>query len=157
MTLPFLKTAPGADPVIVEGAFKASPERVFRAWTTPDEVMQWFGRPPNKLASAEIDLVVGGQWRFTMTSQGDERHAILGEYLEIDPGRRLVFTWAHEKRHADGRVETSPHSRVEVAFETTATGTALRLEHSALSAEQVRIGVGEGWSASFTRIADVVA
>lgn len=156
MTPPFLKTPPGADPVIAEGAFKAPPERVFQAWTTPEEVMQWFGRPPNRLASAEIDLVVGGRWRFTMEATGDETHAMIGEYLEIAPGRRLVFTWTHERRFADGRVETSPTSQVTVEFGSAPEGSTLRLEHRALSTEAARIGVGDGWRSSLGGLAALV-
>ena len=43
MSLPFLKSPPGETPVIVEGLFAASPDRVFRAWTEADEVLKWFG------------------------------------------------------------------------------------------------------------------
>ena len=60
MTPPFLRSAPGSDPIVVEGTFAASPERVFRAWTRPEEVRKWFGQQPDSLESAEIDLRVGG-------------------------------------------------------------------------------------------------
>lgn len=46
MTLPFLKSALGTEPVVVEGIFAASVERVYRAWTEPEELKAWFGLKP---------------------------------------------------------------------------------------------------------------
>ena len=56
MTLDFLQTEQGDDPVVVEGHFAAPPAKVFQAWTDPDIVMKWFGPAPNSLHSAAIDL-----------------------------------------------------------------------------------------------------
>ncbi len=70
MSLPFVQTAPGADPIIVTGFLAASPAKVFRAWTDPKVVMKWFGPTPGALISAEIDLRQGGKWRFVMVDDG---------------------------------------------------------------------------------------
>ena len=155
MTLPFLQSDPGDDPVIVEGVFKASPERVFRAWTTPEEVMKWFGRDV-RLRSAEIDLRVGGAWRFVFPSNDGVETCLTGEYLEIEPGRRLVFSWRHERAKAAGEVDSTPESQVAVDFASAPNGARVRLEHSRIGAVDGRKGVGGGWSESFGRIQSLV-
>ena len=150
MTLPFLTSPPGDSPLIVEGLFPATPERVFRAWTTPSEVAQWFGKQPNRLASADIDLRVGGLWRFAFSAE----EALHGAYLAIEPARLLSFSWMHERRLADGALQTSPTSQVSVRFEPRQGGAYVRLVHEALSGDTTPFG--EGWSQSFTRIRDIL-
>ena len=77
-------TEPGADPIVVEGYFAAAPARVFQAWTDPDIVMRWFGRVPNSLHSATIDLRRGGAWRFVESSDDVKSVGFEGEYV-ADP------------------------------------------------------------------------
>lgn len=156
MTPPLLKSPAGGDPVIVEGTFRASPERVFRAWTRPEEVTRWFGSAPNSLSSAEIDLRVGGAWRFNFPATETQRDSIYGTYTAIEPGQALVFSWAHERTFPDGRVETSATSEVSVTFEPTGEGTFVRLVHAAIRAEDTRKGVGQGWTTSFTSMAEML-
>ncbi len=48
----FVKSAPGDDPIVVEGFFAATPAKVFEAWTDPNIVVKWFGQAPNSLHSA---------------------------------------------------------------------------------------------------------
>jgi uncharacterized protein YndB with AHSA1/START domain len=63
----FVKSVPGDDPIVVEGYFAATPARVFEAWTDPDIVVKWFGRAPNSVLSAIIDLRPGGAWQFLLS------------------------------------------------------------------------------------------
>jgi uncharacterized protein YndB with AHSA1/START domain len=157
MTPLFLRCAPGSDPIVVEGTFAASPERVFRAWTRPEEVRKWFGQQPDSLESAEIDLRVGGAWRFAFPASETHRDVLGGTYATVDPGRRLAFSWVHERTFPDGRFETTPESTVTVIFEPAGDGTLVRLTHAAIRAEDARKGVGQGWAASFGRISELVA
>lgn len=150
MTLPFLISPPGDTPVILEGLLPASPERVFRAWTTPSEVTKWFGRATHRLTSAEIDLQVGGLWRFAFSA--DE--ALHGAYLAIEPATLLRFSWMHERRSPKGVVETTPTSQVSVSFEPRQGGAYIRLVHEALSGDTTRFG--EGWSISLASMRELV-
>lgn len=152
----FMKSVPGDDPIVVESYFAASPARVFEAWTDPDIVMQWFGQAPNSLHSATIDLRLGGEWRFLKSSDDEKSVGFEGQYLEIEPGEKLVFSWAHVIAYANGDREATPYSRVEVVFTAQGSGTYLRLVHSAVRAEEARRGIGGGWEASFGHLTDVL-
>jgi uncharacterized protein YndB with AHSA1/START domain len=74
--------------------FEASPERVFDAWLNPETVRKWlFASPADEAYTAELDARVGGTWTITARREGTDYTAV-GEYLEIDRPRRLVFTFA---------------------------------------------------------------
>ena len=146
----FVRTEPGADPIVVEGYFAAPPARVFEAWTNPNIVVKWFGRAPNSLHSATIDLRPGGAWKFLKSKDDDKSIGFEGQYLDIQPGEKLVFSWAHVIAHANGEREATPYSRVEVIFTPKGRGTHVRLVHSAIRSQDARRGIGGGWEAAFT-------
>ena len=149
----FLLSEPGEDPIIVESWFRASPDRVYRAWTSVDEVLKWFGYHPNFLHAAEIDLRPGGAWRFAFPPKDElVAHGFEGVYVEIDPVKRLVFTWRRFERWRDGAEAFWPYSQVDVAFAPKGAGTQLRVVHSSLSDQEKRQRVGVGWTASFANL-----
>ncbi len=152
MNFDFVSSAPGQDPIVVEGYFAAPPATVYKAWTDPDIVVKWFGQAPNSLHSAEIDLRVDGTWRFLKSKEGAKSMGFEGTYLEIIPDRRLVYSWALVQTHEDGSRDVSEYSQVEVKFSPKGKGTAVRLVHSAIREEDMRRGVGGGWNAAFTHM-----
>lgn len=152
----FLVTEPGAEPIIVEGWFNAPPARVFQAWTEPEEIKKWFGQQPYALASAEIDLRLGGAWRFTFPPMNATTFGFEGAYEEIAPERKLAFTWRRFDDRDDGR-ETGPVSRVDVAFSPKGAGTQVRLVHAALATDDARRSVAGGWGGAFTHLEAVFA
>lgn len=154
MTLAFLKSPRGSDPVIVEGRFKASPERLYRAWTTPEEILKWFGG--SMLETATIDLRPGGAWCFTFEEKDGARDVLHGEYLEIVAPERLVFSWRHHKLTRAGKGEETPASEVAVSFEPDGEGTLMRLIHRQVASEGARFNIGGGWNTSFDRIRAMV-
>lgn len=115
---------------------------VFRWWTDPALLCQWM--TPVGTVEAEIDLRVGGRLRIVMKGEGRViEHT--GEYLEIDPPRRLVFTWVSAYT---GRVPSV------VTVELHAAGddlTDLRLVHSQLPGEAAPWHRG-GWDAMLDRL-----
>lgn len=154
MTFAYLKSPNGADPIIVEGIFPASPERVFRAFTTPEDLVQWFGS--HALEKAEVDLRVGGSWTFTFVEKDGERDILHGQYEEIEPGHSLVFTWRHHKETTSGKGEISPASEVAVYFTAVEDGTRVRLIHSMVESEGSRLNICGGWDACFGDLARVL-
>lgn len=148
----FVISEPGDDPIIVEGYFAASPEKVFKAWTDPKLVIKWFGQTPNSLHSATIDLKLGGNWCFLKLKSEEKSVGFEGQYLEIEKSERLVFSWAHVTSFADGTREATPFSRVEVNFTAKGKGTWIRLHHCAISNNDARKGIGGGWEAAFTHL-----
>ena len=152
----FLQSHPGEDPVVVEGFFPASPSVVYKAWTEPTIIKKWFGREPNSLASAQVDLREGGNWKFLLTDEEDQKVGMEGEYLEIVPEEKLVFSWKHVVAHSDGSRDETPTSRVEVKFSSKGKGTWVHLVHSGIRLEDTRKGVGMGWTNSFGHIMDLL-
>ncbi|EYF03108.1 SRPBCC family protein [Chondromyces apiculatus] len=79
--------------------FSASPERVFEAWLDPEKVKVWMGAPGSNagatevMGRVEVDARLGGSFTFVVRRDGEDI-AHVGEYLEFDRPRRLVFTWA---------------------------------------------------------------
>ena len=153
----FVRSEPGDDPIVVEGYFAATPALVFQAWTDPDIVVKWFGRGPNTLHSAAIDLRRGGTWQFLLSKDEETSVGFEGEYLDFEPGERLVFTWSHVIAHTNGKREATPYSQVEIDFAAKGSGTNVRLVHSAVLSEDARKGVGGGWEASFNTLSALLA
>lgn len=79
--------------LVLERFVPVSPARVWRAWTTPEELMQWFCPRPWKVVECKIDLRPGGQFLTVMEGpDGTRMPPGDGCYLEVVPERRLVFT-----------------------------------------------------------------
>jgi uncharacterized protein YndB with AHSA1/START domain len=76
---------------------KAAPEKVFAAWTKPRTLKRWMAPSDDmKVAVAETDLRIGGRYRIVMREADGTEHRVGGAYREIDPGRKLAFTWVWE-------------------------------------------------------------
>jgi uncharacterized protein YndB with AHSA1/START domain len=134
-----------ASAVRVERVIPASPERVFAAWTDPAILAQWMS--PVGHAEAEVEPWVGGRLRVTMIGPG-VRIEHTGEYRELVPGHRLVFTWQSPY--------TGPGpSLVTVELREVAAGTALTLVHEQLPPEQVESHRG-GWGPMLDRLSSVL-
>jgi uncharacterized protein YndB with AHSA1/START domain len=69
---------------------------VYQAWTTPELVKRWWSGERGEMTVAEIDLRVGGMWRYVMVADGGFEVAFHGEYREIVPNERLVSTEVFE-------------------------------------------------------------
>lgn len=126
--------------------FDAAPAKVWRAWTEPQALKQWFG--PAEIVSvpvAEIDLRPGGRFRVVMRAGDGERHEVSGRYLELVPERRLVFSWAWAS--TPERV-----SRVTVQIEPDGRGAALTLTHEQFFDEAARDGHHHGWTGSMVKL-----
>lgn len=127
----------------IERRFDASREAVFAALTEPDMMNQWFYGMPEGKAEVEQDFRVGGKYTINMfaaegiehTCEGAE-YAPHGEYLEIDPPKKLVFTWISE-----GFVDDST---VTIQLEEEGEGTRLMLRHEL--PETVVEPHREGWN-----------
>jgi uncharacterized protein YndB with AHSA1/START domain len=89
--------APHDEPVIVfRRAFKAPARLVFAAWTEPEHLRHWRGPRGFELVACEVDLRVGGRYRFVHRAPDGSRHVFHGRYLEIERPSRLVSTFVYE-------------------------------------------------------------
>jgi uncharacterized protein YndB with AHSA1/START domain len=127
----------------------ASPERVFQALASK-EVCDWWVRP-GVFDTREWtgDVRVGGAWRATGMGNG-RPYAIEGEYLEVDPPRKLVHTW-----HGVGA--PGEPSTVTYLLERLDGGTRVTLRHSGVIVPAICTNVSIGWEASFERLAEIFA
>ena len=86
-------TPQGDREILITREFDAPRELVFKAWTTPELVRRWWTARRGAMTVCEIDLRVGGKWRFAMTAEsGGQEVEFYGEYREIDAPGRLVST-----------------------------------------------------------------
>jgi len=130
--------------LVVERVLPAAPDDVFDAWTTPSRMAAWMS--PVGAAEAEVDLRVGGSFHVVMVEARLEHS---GEYLEIEPPRRLVFTWVSPFTGTEPSVvtiELHPHD----------DGTRLVLAHERLP-ENVVAGHRDGWGTMVERLARILA
>src|ERR671933_915322 len=89
-------TLPADDQIVITREFDAPAHLVFKAYTTPELVKQWWSGNRGKVTTAEIDLRVGGKWRYVMVADDGSEVAFHGEYREIVPDERIVSTEVYE-------------------------------------------------------------
>jgi uncharacterized protein YndB with AHSA1/START domain len=89
-------TLPEDRQILIVREFDAPKHMVYEAWTNPDLVRRWWCGERGEMTVAEIDLRVGGRWRYAMIANGGQEVAFHGEYREIVPNERLVSTEAYE-------------------------------------------------------------
>jgi uncharacterized protein YndB with AHSA1/START domain len=117
----------------------AHPETVFAFLTDPDKILRWKGK------SATVDPRPGGIYRVDV----DGRHIARGEYVEVVPNRRVVFTWGWED---EGNPVPPGSSTVEITLVPDGDGTILRLVHRGLP-EGAREPHAQGWAHYLDRLA----
>ena len=89
-------TLPSDTQILITREFDAPKHLVYKAWTTPELVRRWWHANRGEMTVCEIDLRVGGKWRYVMVADGFGEVGFHGEYREIVPNERLVSTEAYE-------------------------------------------------------------
>ncbi len=89
-------TLPTDEQILITREFDAPRHLVYKAWTTPELVKRWWGGRRGEVKIAEIDLRVGGMWRYVLEANGGFEVAFHGEYREIVPNERIVTTEVFE-------------------------------------------------------------
>jgi uncharacterized protein YndB with AHSA1/START domain len=127
-----------------ELAIAATPETVWALLTDPAESVRWMG------VVAEFDLRPGGAFRVEVLPG----NIAAGEFVEIDPPHRLVYTWGWEQ----GRSSLAPGSTtVEFELAADGDGTLLRFRHRDLPSAESRASHAEGWDHYLARLAMTAA
>jgi uncharacterized protein YndB with AHSA1/START domain len=133
-------TLPGDRQILITREFDAPKDLVFRAWTTPDLVERWWTAKRGRMTVAEIDLRVGGRWRYVMRTEDDVEVGFHGEYREIVPNERLVSTEVYE-----GIPDAEEHAALNTLTLTETDGrTTLRIlvEHATQEGRDAHIESG---------------
>jgi uncharacterized protein YndB with AHSA1/START domain len=89
-------TLPTDEQILITREFDAPKNLVYKAWTTPELVKRWWHANRGEVTVAEIDLRVGGRWRYVAVTDDGFEVAFRGEYREIVPNERIVSTEAYE-------------------------------------------------------------
>ena len=82
--------------ILITREFAAPRHLVYRAWTEPDLIRLWWSGDRGEVTSIDVDLRVGGRWRYVMVANGGFEVAFHGEYREIVPNERIVSTEVYE-------------------------------------------------------------
>jgi uncharacterized protein YndB with AHSA1/START domain len=148
------RTPPDPAPLRLERTFNASAAEVFEAWTSAEVLRRWWPAGSDwETPVAEVDVRVGGSLRLVMRSPGGEEFGGRGEYVEIIPPERLVFTWTW-----DGHEGHEGTQLVEVEFRGREDGTTtVVLTNRGLEDEESKRAHREGWEASFDNLDRVLA
>jgi uncharacterized protein YndB with AHSA1/START domain len=89
-------TLPTDEQILIEREFDAPKHLLYKAYTTPDLVERWWHANRGEVTLVEIDLRVGGRWRYVMSARGGPEVGFHGEYREIVPNERIVSTEFYE-------------------------------------------------------------
>jgi uncharacterized protein YndB with AHSA1/START domain len=106
-------TLPTDEQILITREFDAPRHLVYRAWTTPELVRRWWSAKRGEMTIAEIDLRVGGMWRYVMVADGGFEVAFHGEYREIVPNERIVSTEVYEGMPEGEAVDTLTFTEVD--------------------------------------------
>lgn len=141
-----------SDPTIrIQRTLKAPPKKVFELWTEPEFVRQWFGGLDTEVRGILMDLRPGGRYSLKVETEAGAS-TISGEFLEVDPPKRLVYTWRVEGPQGD-----MPSTTVEVTFEDKGGSTELSLSHGPFLQPESKAFHNDGWRACFAALDELIA
>jgi len=139
--------------LVLRRTFSAPPETVFRAWTTPEQMRRWL-HPSEEFTNTvmEVDLRVGGRYRVGFKSPEGTIDFVGGEFLEILPNERLVYSWTWEEPNEFAGIETL----VTVEFFAQDKGTELILTQKRFCNSAMKDRHMQGWGGTLDLLAKVV-
>lgn len=129
----------------LERLIATSPEHLFELWTSPEQIVKWFGPDGYDVPDHDIDPRPGGKWRTTLRAPDGSLHTVSGFYRVVDPPNKLVFTWAWDNANGTRGHETE----VTVTFSPAPGGTRLTLVQERFENVDARDRHSHGWSSSF--------
>ena len=132
---------------------RARPEKVYAAWTNPENLVQWFAQAQAREGSlhADLDVSVGGRYRISfINAASGEYFEVGGVYRDVVPNERLQFTWAW---HSTPERE----SLITIAFRPDSVGTLMTFRHEQFADQVARDNHEKGWSAFFDVLEKFVA
>ncbi len=139
--------------LMLEREIDVPQELVWRAWTQPEHVKQWFAPAPWTVSECEIDLQPGGQFYTVMQSPEGQSFPNMGCYLEIVPNEKLVFTNALTPGY---RPSEQPFFTAILKLEPTATGTkytaVAKHKDQAGRQQHEEMGFYEGWGQTLDQL-----
>jgi uncharacterized protein YndB with AHSA1/START domain len=130
-------TLPTDEQILITREFDAPRHLVYKAWTTPELVERWWTAKRGEARLVEIDLRVGGAWRYLMVTHGGFEVAFHGEYREIVPDERIVSTEVYE-----GAPEAASLNTLTLTESDGRTTLAILVQHETKEHRDAHIGSG---------------
>ncbi len=130
-------TLPTDTQILITREFGAPKRLVYKAWTTPELIKRWWSGDRGEVTIAEVDLRVGGTWRYVMVANGGFEVAFHGEYREIVPNERIVSTEVYE-----GMPEGEAVNTLTFTEEDGRTTLTLLVQHSSQEHRDAHINSG---------------
>ena len=121
-------------------------EKVFRAWTTPEELKRWSAPGDLIVPVAEVDLRVGGRFRIDMEAPDGTVHRATGTYQEVDTPKRLVYTFRWEES------PSMPEMLITVEFVAQGQQTEVHFTHEGFPTDKARADHEEGWTSCLDKL-----
>jgi glutathione S-transferase len=140
------------DRLVIKRHFKAPPDKVFAAFTEKALMQAWFGPETATVPHCEVDARVGGKYRVELHNPAGSVHVLAGEFREIRPPERLVYTWGWLQ--GTGR---SPETLVTLTFAARDGGTDLTVEQTGFLDQDARDRHEHGWTSSLTALEAMLA
>lgn len=140
----------GRTRLVLTRELKATPQKLWAAFTEPARVKQWWGPgAKDKNPIAELDVRVSGRYHIVTRSAEGGEYDFEGEYRDVVPMQKLSFTWVDQRQRRE--------SLVTVTLRPVASGTQLTLEHERLLDEAERDQCIEGWTGALAKLSKLVA
>jgi uncharacterized protein YndB with AHSA1/START domain len=130
----------------------ADPETVFEAWTEPEHMKNWSAPEGMEVPFVEVDLRVGGKFRLTMRNAEGRDFTGVGDYREVDPPRRVSYTWDWE----EGEYQVG-ETLITVDFNPVDGGTEVVMRHEFLPSEEALADHTKGWTSCLNRLEAIFA
>ncbi len=145
--------------LVLERIIEASPEAIFKAWTDPKMLKEWFVPKPWTLSDVKLDVRTGGSNSFVMNGPDGEKFPNAGVYLEVVPNEKIVFTDAYTTAWVPS---DKPFFTAIVTFQDIGGGktkyTAIARHWREEDREtHVKMGFHEGWGQCADQLAELVA
>jgi len=122
----------------------ANINKVWKAWTNADDLAAWFCPEGMTATVHEMDVKVGGKYRITMAPPEGDTYTAIGEYKEVVPNEKLVFSWQWE---GDEQV-----SEVTILFTDKGKTTDMDFHHDQFESKESRDKHEEGWVSTFVKL-----
>jgi uncharacterized protein YndB with AHSA1/START domain len=132
--------------LIARRTIRATAEKLFDAWTKPEQLKQWWGPNAVICTAAEVDLKVGGRYRIANQFPDGRVLWISGEFEVIERPKRLIYSWRIG-------AESGPAERVIVRFEQSGSSTEVIVTHERIADAAIRDRHQQGWEGCLQKLA----
>jgi len=144
-------TEHATDSIQLQRTYSAPIDAVWRAWTSPEALIRWFGPSDEHTTTVHaLELRVGGSYRIEIVHTNGKRHVVGGVYRELQPPGLLAFTWRWEDN------PTMSDTLVTVELRPQDGGTELVLTHRMLTEEKQREDHRHGWTSCLERLGAIL-